>query len=432
LETEKDTLEDLELRSEAVQDILSRPPAWIIRWGNTVVLSAIALVLLMSYFIKYPEFIAAPVVITSANLPEKIIARSNTRIAAIEVADHQQVKKGQLLMVLETTGNIEDMLALRDLMRTGTDPSAFPLTKTAGFALGELQADYNAFALALQEEQLFSRLQPYAPENTAAEQGLAENRRQVAVLSQQVKLEEAKLELATADYERAASLFRQGVISKAELDNDKIALLQAQQSLRSLKMTRSQLEDTRTGLKKVKTGTGISAEKEKITYTSRTAQMYEQLRRAVRQWEQNYLVISSVDGTVSFQQLWGENQFVNAGEALLTVLPARPAGWIGRLAVAAVNSGKIAKGQKVLVKLDNFPYQEFGIVQATVTGIALTPDEEGRYYVGIALPKGLHTSYGRELSSSGELKGTAEIVTQDLRLIQRFFYQLRQLLGHQA
>ena len=42
------------------------------------------------------------------------------------------------------------------------------------------------------------------------------------------------------------------------------------------------------------------------------------------------------------------------------------------------------------------------------------------------------TSYNKKLPFDKELKGNAEIVTQDLRLIERFFYQIRKLLGYQV
>jgi hypothetical protein len=37
-----------------------------------------------------------------------------------------------------------------------------------------LQGDYNSFAKAFQDEELFTRLQPYAPENIAANQSISE------------------------------------------------------------------------------------------------------------------------------------------------------------------------------------------------------------------------------------------------------------------
>lgn len=56
--------------------------------------------------------------------------------------------------------------------------------------------------------------------------------------------------------------------------------------------------------------------------------------------------------------------------------------------------------------------------------ISFTPDEDGNYYVDVILPKGLTISYNKTLIFDKELKGSAEIVTQDLRLIERFFTNL--------
>ena len=61
----KDLLDDFNFRSESVQDFLSQPPNWMIRWGNTFILIIIATILLISYLIKYPDVISAPVIITS-------------------------------------------------------------------------------------------------------------------------------------------------------------------------------------------------------------------------------------------------------------------------------------------------------------------------------------------------------------------------------
>jgi hypothetical protein len=55
MEVKRDILDEIELRSEGVQDILTRPPHWMIRWGNTIIFIILLLILLMSYIIKYPE-----------------------------------------------------------------------------------------------------------------------------------------------------------------------------------------------------------------------------------------------------------------------------------------------------------------------------------------------------------------------------------------
>ena len=434
MEAKKDILDNIELRSESVQDILTRPPHWMIRWGNTIIFIILLMILLMSYFIKYPEFVPAPIIVTSQNPPEKLLSRTNSKIEKIFIKDHQEVKKGDVLMILQSTANYSDVLKLKKIVDSISPNQIFnfPLSETSKFKLGDLQSDYNSFAKAFQDERLFSRLKPYAPEDIATSQSLSESRGRIATLQQQLNLENAKFDLTKKNYERSQQLFNQGVIAKMELENERIKYLQAQQNVKSIMLSISQLEESLNNLNKTKSGVAINSEKDKINYSSQTLQLFEQLRKSLKQWEQNYLIISSTNGTVSFQQFLGENQFVKTDEAILSILPTNKEALVGRMSIPSINSGKVISGQKVLIKLDNYRYQEFGIVEGRVQNISLTPDDNGNYYVDVILPKGLRTSYNKTLTFDKELKGNAEIVTQDLRLIERFFYQIRKLLGYQS
>lgn len=182
-------LDNLELRSESVQDILSQPPNWMIRWGNSLIFIILLMILLMSYFIKYPEFIPAPIIVTSQNPPEKLEARINSKIEKIFIKNQQEVKKNEVLMVLQSTANYQDVLKLKKLIDSISPNQvfSFPIHETSKFRLGELQSDYNTFAKAFQDEKLFTRLQPYAPENLAANQGISEYKGRISTLKQQKK-----------------------------------------------------------------------------------------------------------------------------------------------------------------------------------------------------------------------------------------------------
>ena len=434
MEKKKDILDNLQLRSDSVQDILSRPPHWMFRWGNTIIFIILLMVLLMSYFIKYPEFVPAPILITSQNPPEKLEARANSKIERILIKNGDEVKKDEILMVLESSANYKDVLTLKKWMDSAKSNQLkfFPLQEASSYKLGDLQGDYNTFAKALQDEKLFTRLQPYAPDNLAANQSISEYRGRIAITQQQLQLENAKYDLTKKNYERCQMLFNQGVIAKLELENEKIKYLQAEQNLKNISISLSQLKEGISGLNKTKSGVSINTEKDKINYASQTQQVFEQLRKSLKQWEQSYLIISSTDGVVSFQQFWGENQFVKPGDAMLSILPKNKENIVGRMSIPAINSGKVMPGEKVLIKLDNYQYQEFGMVEGRVENVSLTPDKDGNYYVDVLLPKGLKTSYNKQLPFDKELKGNAEIVTKDLRLIERFFYQIRRLLGYQS
>lgn len=433
METKRDKLDEVELRSDGVQDILAEPPHWMFRWGNVVILGIILMILLMSYFIKYPEFVPATIVVTSQNPPEKLQFRIDSKIEKIFIRDNQEVKKDEILMVLQSTANYRDVLHLKKITDAATNNqlASFPLDKISGFKLGEVQSDYNNFAKAFQDEKLFTRLKPYAPENLATDQNIITNKSRIITLKRQKTFELAKYDLVKKNYQRAQQLLNQKVISTFEFESEKIKFLQAQQSLEDLEISLSQTKEAISNLDKTKSGTTINAEKDKINFASQTLQLFEQLRRSLRAWEQNYLVVSSIDGIASFQQFWGENQFVKRGEPILSILPLDKKALIGKMLVPSANSGKIAKGEKVLIKLDNYRFQEYGVVEGRVQNISFTPDEKGNYYVDVTLPKGLKTSYKKVLPFDKELKGNAEIVTQDLRLIERFFYQIRKLTGYQ-
>ncbi|MDQ1098779.1 hypothetical protein [Chryseobacterium camelliae] len=132
---EKDTLDSIELRSESVQDILTQPPHWMIRWGNTIILIILVMVLIMSYLIKYPEFVPAPIVVTSQNPPEKLEARTNSKIEKIFIKNHKEVHKNEILMVMQSTANYKDVLALKKIVDS-ISPSqlqSFPLNGNLTF-----------------------------------------------------------------------------------------------------------------------------------------------------------------------------------------------------------------------------------------------------------------------------------------------------------
>jgi multidrug resistance efflux pump len=434
LETKKDILDNIELRSESVQDILTDPPHWMFRWGNTIILLILLLILGMSYIIKYPEFVPAPIIVTSQNPPEKIEARSSSKIEKIFIKDHQKVKKGDVLLVLQSTAHYQDVLKLKKIVDSIASDQllSFPVNEASHYKLGELQGDYNSFAKAFQDENLFTRLQPYAPENLAANQSISESQGRITNLRQQRNLEAAKTELTRKNYQRSQELFNQGVIAAVELEGEKLKYLQAQQNLENISISLSQMQESISNLNKTKSGAAINTEKDKITYSSQTLQLFEQLRKSLKQWEQTYLIVSSTDGMASFQQFYGENQFVKAGDPIVSILPDHTEQLVGRMSVPTANSGKIIPGEKVLIKLDNYRFQEYGIIEGRVQNISLIPDDKGNYYVDVVLPKGLKTSYNKTLKFDKELRGNAEIVTQDLRLIERFFYQIRKLLGYQS
>ncbi|MBR1770350.1 MAG: HlyD family efflux transporter periplasmic adaptor subunit [Bacteroidales bacterium] len=77
--------EKIELRSPEMQEILSRPPKSIIRYGIGLIFFFIALLCFGSYFIKYPDVIKGTVVAVSENKAE----------ISVPIKNSGKIKQGQ-------------------------------------------------------------------------------------------------------------------------------------------------------------------------------------------------------------------------------------------------------------------------------------------------------------------------------------------------
>ena len=96
----------------------------------------------------------------------------------------------------------------------------------------------------------------------------------------------------------------------------------------------------------------------------------------------------------------------------------------GLLTVSKSDSKKIKIGQKVIIKLYDFPYQEYGVLEGQVHNTSLIPNGKNDFYVNVYFPKGLKTSFAKNIPSNKELKGRAEIVI-NTELIKKLFNQIK-------
>ena len=112
---------------------------------------------------------------------------------------------------------------------------------------------------------------------------------------------------------------------------------------------------------------------------------------------------------------------------MFAIIPTKESGYIGKVKAPAQNSGKIKVGQTVNIRLANYPDREFGIVKGFIIAISLTPDKDGNLLINVSLPKSLETSYKKQIVFRQEMSGTADIVTEDLRLMERLLYQFRDI-----
>ncbi len=86
--------------------------------------------------------------------------------------------------------------------------------------------------------------------------------------------------------------------------------------------------------------------------------------------------------------------------------------------------------EQVKIRLYGFPYLEFGIIKGMVASISSVPEstQEGlAYTVDVTLPDGLESTYHKVSPFVQNLDGSADIITDDMRLIEQFVRPIRSL-----
>lgn len=416
-----------ELRSEEVQDILSKVPHWMIRWGTVLLFGILFMLFMIAWFLRYPDVVRTEVIITTNVPPEKLIAKTSGRIESILVKDKSQVTANAPLAIIENAANYQDVFRLKmELENFQKEASKnFPFEALKNLQLGEIESAFAMFQKDYVANTLNESLHPYQVEGDAQKSENTQIKERLSLLIQQKEINEQELQLQRNDIARYTKLHDKGVVSSQEFEAKKLNYLQAEKNYKNLLSSISQLKSSLIENTRTSKGTVINDVKETVNLDRSLSQSFYQLKKAIKDWELNYVLQSAIDGTVSFTQVWVENQTIAAGDNVFSVVPTAGKGFVGKVKAPSLNSGKIQVNQKVNIRLANFPDREFGILKGKVNNISLVPDKDGNVIIDIILPDGMQTSYKKQIPFQQEMRGAAEIITEDLSLLERILYQFK-------
>ncbi len=415
----------IELRSDEVQEILGTPPGWLIRWGTTAAFFTFAVLLAAGWMVRYPDLIKAKIVLTTGNPPVALVARTDGNIVRLMVQDNEMVAKGAELLVLESTARYEDIVQLDQNVTRWQNLNADSLAQTlppAGLELGDVQDAYSAFVQNL-ESYRFSK----GDRRSSVGSNISAINQQIERLQQSIRFDErskkrAEQQISSARdlFERQEELFRQGLISRVVLEQERQKIADAENAADQIEAGIFRKQNEIISLRNSINDASFSTRADDASLSVRLRESLSALRGSLDRWKQNYLLVAPVDGRVSMNAAYfSVQQFVKQGEQVLSIVPPVQTGKIiGRLSLPVAGSGKVKSGQRVVVKLDGYPFHEFGSLTGTVKSKSLIPQDE-TYNILVDLPTELKTNYGKRIPFEQQMQGQAEIVTEDKRFLER-------------
>lgn len=421
----------IEIRSGEVQEILGGVPSRIVRYGILVFVAIFSLIIIFSFIFYYPDILRSNIVVTTENPPATLVARATGKIEKLFVEDKDRVAAGQTIALIENPADYTDVLELEqmiDKVQPAFDTLNFTVSQrfNKSLQLGTVQEYYSQFLTRYEELNEFYQRNYYILKEESYKEQLKNARILYDRLWEQKVAIDKEYQIKQRNYERQKKLLAGEVVSSTVLEQAESEMLSKKSELDGIRSTLAEKQIDISELdQKI-----IENEKEyhdfKIQYESALIEAFNNLNSQASDWFLTYVLRSPIDGVVTFNKFYAENQNITEGDRVLTIVPEDVGEVIGKVELPVRGSGKVKEGLDVNVKFDNYPYMEYGLVRGKVKSVSLVP-EDSFYMVEITFPNGLVTNYDNKLQMQSQLMGQAEIITEDLRLIQRIFNPLKAL-----
>ncbi|GHT71022.1 hemolysin D [Bacteroidia bacterium] len=405
------------------------------RWVAITVVVFSILLLCFGWIIQYPDTVTGQIKINSTQAPVKLIANTSGKLRLIDIGSGKEVGEGDYIAWIQNPAKIEDIqLVSKLLFEFNPNNESFNPYREyfpEKVSLGELNMKYYSFFSSL------TNLCNYEESNVFEQQAkslLEDVSGQKILLSRTQEILETtgdKMDIAKKWLEKDAFLNQKEIVHEQQLDQVRNEYLSSRQNYQNLEKEISSIHIQISGLENKLKQLKIEQQEKERQMHLELLSSYHDLVDNIKMWEQKYVFKAPFAGRVEFLNFWVDDRFIQSGEEVFSVVP-RNTNTIGQVLLPAAGAGKVAPRCKVNIKLDNYPYMEYGSIEGSVSSISLITRKEqiqqgsiDTYLILVDLPQGLTTNYGERLDFKYEIGGTADIIVRERRLIQRLFDNLK-------
>lgn len=410
-----------------VNEIMGHIPHWIIRWGILVIAVVFLSIIVGCYFIKYPQVVDSSIIITTINPPSQLIARHTGLIDSLSVNNGDIVNKGDYIAGLKSSVNYNHIKLIETELSSfkinNIDSIVFSDWIYDNYSLGNVQSSWLNFVAACYNYKNYLDVNYLGNRIKMIDNLLKKKQDYHTVIVSQSNSYKNKLLLTNGNLKTDSNLFRQGVISKFDLENSKQDYYSAESAYASALSNVISTEVSMIELQQNKEELVLQLKQESYDLEKNIIQCKEQLLADINLWREDFVFESPIAGVVSFNDVWKENQSISSGKVFATIIPSDEVYVIGKVKVGSDRFGEVAVGQDVIVKLNGYPYMEYGVLYGKVSAISEMPEvADGKIYYNVDVDFGnsLITNYKKQLPLIQYMDGSAEIITKEKRLLEYF------------
>lgn len=389
--------------------LATEPPPLVARGLAIVLLSLFVVSAVLAAVVKVPETVSVPFVLVSLRGTDPIRAARGGRVASVNVAEGVDVKKGQVLFVLQSPGAAD---------RSSELQSAEAREKSAREGMENARRKSENAELAAAREM--TRLDERA-----------------AYYERMVQLKKEQLTLTTEQAERSEKLHAQGLASQNEQSDSRIR--RAQQEM-EYEQFRADAHDARGSVERLRlteaTRRAAARDEERalLEKLSEALSRIEAMRGGESAGRAGALPVEApCDGTIVKMEVRSAGAFVQEGNNMAEISCGGDR-LQAELAVPQEAVGQVRPGQKVKLLYQAFPYQRFGVKTGVVRWASPAavpgkdPQKDSQVFRAFAeLAEQTIRGTGGERPLLPGLRGTALVIVGRRSAISYAFAPLQQL-----
>ncbi len=420
----------------AILEVTETPPSPTKRLVMWTVLALIVIGLLWAFLGHINEVAVAPGKVIPSGQAKTVQVKNKGIVKEIRVVEGQEVKEGDVLVLLDPTTTSADYDSLKkraayyklDIQRLTAELTGQPFVP-------EEDPDLESHDLAAELALYQSRTNDYRTQRESREEVIAQKRARLEAARATYEKYNEGLKIAQTKEERLTELMEEAAISAFQLleqQNQTIEYAQnAQSQLDEITSIQAEIAEAEQNLanvdaayrKEIMTAL-VDAKKEYYTVTESIKKADEDSRMAT--------IVAPTSGRVYNLAIHTVGGIVTDAQSLMQIVPEDAS---LEFEVYADNKdiGFIKDGQTAEVKVETFNFQKFGMVDAVVTEVSADavnePTDQERYkkFKLILVPSGKNTIdvFGEEVPLAVGMNVSAEIKIKEKRIVDFFLDPFR-------
>ena len=404
----------------------------LLKIGFAICLFCIGIFFFIAWLLEYKDTSTGSITITTTSVPLELYAKETGRLKLLKL-NNSNIAKGDFLGYIENATNLEDGLYLLDQIKkisaTSTIKEFEDFVKSFDQKeLGSIAPSLVNLSNQIKAYQVFIETDRHQEVAAAKEHQIGLYKNYVALINKKIELHKNNRVLAAQQLSVDQQLYEEDILSRRQLESAKQTF--------NREGIEGRLVDFHSAISETNIKIAIQEEqvlelentfqKEKILLRKNIINSFQLLKNAVNNWKEKYLISADLSGKLVYSDYLSDYIFIKKDHKIMTITPTEDEAYLGLLKLPIKGISKVHPGQPVQIRLDNYPYAEFGILEGRVANLAEVPNNN-KYTVQVNFPNNLHSTYNIDFEFQQFMTGQADVITSKLSLWQRVYNEMKSI-----